>query len=45
MWGDPDNINRLSALLSIILKITYEKIKGNVEIIESEKKLLIIMKN
>lgn len=39
MWGDPDNINRLSALLSIILKIPYEKIKGNVEIIESEKRV------
>ena len=39
MWGDPDNIDRLSALLSIILRIPYDKLKGNVEIIESEKRV------
>ena len=39
MWGDPDNLDRLAALLSIILKIPYEKIKGNIEIIESEKRV------
>lgn len=25
MWGDPDNLDLLAALLSIILKIPYEK--------------------
>ncbi|MCM1371152.1 MAG: Rpn family recombination-promoting nuclease/putative transposase [Clostridium sp.] len=39
IWGDPDNTNRLSFLLSKVLNIPYEDLKGNVEIIESEKKL------
>ncbi len=39
MWGDPDNINILSALLSIILDIPYEKLRNRVEIIDSEKKI------
>ena len=39
MWGDPDNVDRLSALLSIILDIPYQELKGNVEIIESEKRI------
>ena len=39
MWGDPDNADRLSALLSIILDIPYETLKGKVEVIESEKRI------
>lgn len=39
MWGDPDNINRLSALLSIILDIPYEKLKDRVEIIDADKRI------
>ncbi len=39
MWGDPDNIDRLSALLSIILGIPYEKLRNRIEIIDSEKKV------
>lgn len=39
MWGDPNNEQRLEAFLSIILGISYEKIKGKVEIVESEKRI------
>ena len=39
VWGDPDNVDRLSTLLSIILRIPYERIKNNIEIIESEKRI------
>lgn len=39
MWGDPDNINRLSALLSIIFDIPYEKLKDRVEIIDADKRI------
>ena len=38
MWGDPDNIDRLASLLSIIFHIPYKKLKDNIEIIESEKR-------
>lgn len=39
MWGDPNGKQRLEAFLSIMLGIPYEKLKGKVEIIESEKRI------
>ncbi len=39
MWGDPGGIRRTEALISILLGIPYKLIKGNLEIIETEKRL------
>ena len=33
IWRDPDNIDRLTFLLSVILKIPFDKLKGHVEIL------------
>ena len=39
MWGDPNGIRRTEILVSIMLKVPYELIKGNIELIETEKRL------
>ena len=39
VWGDPDNVDRLTFLLSIVLKIPFKELKGHVQIIESEKRI------
>lgn len=39
MWGDPNGIRRAEALVSILLGIPYELVKGNLEIVETEKRI------
>ena len=39
VWGDPDNVDRLTFLLSIVLKIPFKELKGHVQILESEKRI------
>ena len=39
VWGDPDGIQRTEALVSIMLRLPYEEVKGKLEIIETEKRL------
>lgn len=43
MWGDSDNINRLSFIRSIILDISYEKLKDRIEIVDFDKKIITKM--
>jgi len=39
VWGDPDGIQRTEALVSIMLRLPYEEVKGKLEVIETEKRL------
>jgi hypothetical protein len=39
VWGDPDGIQRTEYIASVLLGIQIEKLKGKVEVLETEKRL------